>query len=482
MSLIFEKSRKGRIGYSLPDNDVKSDKIEKIIDSRFLRKSTLDLPEVSEPQVVRHYTNLSSKNHHIDKGFYPLGSCTMKYNPKINEYIANKIFFLNLHPNQDESCTQSVLKIIYELQEMLLEITGMDNITLQPAAGSQGEFVGLLLMRKYHELKGRNPSYIIIPETAHGTNPASVILAGYKIKQIGTNHRGRVDVQELESLVDENVAGFMLTQPNTLGLFEDEIERISKIIHKVDGLMYMDGANLNAMVGLARPGDMGFDITHLNLHKTFSTPHGGGGPGAGPIAVKKHLADFLPVPHLEKNKLKKYFWNYNKNHSIGKVHPYYGNFGILIRAYSYLKMLGLEGLEKMSKHAIINANYLKACLSGHYDVPYSNGIMHEFVMSCKEQKDRGASTLEIAKNLLDYNVHPPTIYFPINIPEAMMIEPTESETKDTLDYFISAMLEINKKIDLDLEYIKNAPHTTPVQKLNEVQANRELNIKWKKSE
>ena len=352
----------------------------------------------------------------------------------------------------------------------------MDSTTVQPSAGSQGEYAGILVMSRYHDTKGNKKKTIIIPESAHGTNPASVVLGGYEPVKVGTDSRGRVDVNDLKDKVDVNTAGMMLTQPNTLGLFEDDIIQISEIIHNVDGLMYMDGANLNALLGIARPFDMGFDITHINLHKTFSTPHGGGGPGAGPICVVEKLKDFLPVPRIVKNN-DKFELNYNKK-SIGQLHSFYGNFLVLVRAYSYILSLGDEGLERMSKIAVLNANYLKKKLEQVYDIPFSDGSMHEFVISAVKQKNRGVKALDIAKSLLDYNYHSPTIYFPINIPESIMIEPTESESINTLDEFSRCMIEIDKNIDENPDAILNAPISTPVRRLNETKANREIDVNY----
>ena len=476
--VIFEKSVKGRIGVSLPESDVPEIPFTNTISPELLRDIPAELPEVSEPQVVRHYVNLSVKNHHIDRDFYPLGSCTMKYNPKINDALASLPGFAKIHPNQPVETVQGALHIMYELEQMLLKITGMSNATLQLSAGSQGEFAGILIMKKYHEKNGEKRKYIIIPETAHGTNPASVVLGGFEPREVKSDKRGRVDLEDLKSKLDQEVAGMMLTQPNTLGLFEDEIIEIAKEIHKVGGLMYMDGANLNAMVGLCRPADMNFDILHINLHKTFSTPHGGGGPGSGPIAVVEKLSEFLPVPRLLKNKDGVYKWETDYPESIGRFHSYFGNFGILVRAYVYIRMLGDKGLKAMTRNAIINANYLKHRLQDIYDIPFSEGTMHEFVASGVKQKEKGVKVLDIAKALLDYGFHAPTIYFPNNVPEAMMIEPTESETKETLDRFADVMLEINEKINTDPDTILQAPVNTPVNRLDETKANRELNLRW----
>ena len=478
-SIIFDKSVKGRMGVKLPASQVPSLELSENINTALLREIPAELPEITEPEVVRHFVNLSTKNHHVDKDFYPLGSCTMKYNPKINDVIASMPGFAGLHPDQPEETTQGALQLMYELEQMMIKITGMSRITLQPSAGSQGEFVGILMMKKYHEKNGENRKYIIIPETAHGTNPASVILGGFKTRQVKSDNRGRVDIEDLKSLVDADVAGMMLTQPNTLGLFEDNIEEISSVIHGVGGLMYMDGANLNALVGLARSADMGFDITHINLHKTFSTPHGGGGPGAGPIGVVDKLVPFLPVPMIDKVD-DGYTLNFGTDNSIGRIHTFFGNFGILVRAYVYIRMLGEEGLRDMTKMAILNANYLKARLQDKYEVPFSEGTMHEFVASGIKQKERGIKVLDIAKSLLDYGYHAPTIYFPTNIPEAMMIEPTESETKATLDSFADALLEIDERISTDPNSLKDAPITTPVRRLDETKANREPNLRWTK--
>ena len=476
--VIFEKSVKGRMGIAMPKLDVPKVSLSDSIPSELLRETPANLPEVSEPQVVRHYVNLSVKNHHVDKDLYPLGSCTMKYNPKINDALASLPGFANIHPHQPVKNVQGALHIMYELEQMLLKITGMSAATLQPSAGSQGEFAGILIMKKYHEQNGENRKYIIIPETAHGTNPASVSLGGFKAREVKSDNRGRVDFEDLKSKLDDEVAGMMLTQPNTLGLFEDQIEAISEEVHKVGALMYMDGANMNAVVGLCKPAEMGFDIIHINLHKTFSTPHGGGGPGAGPIAVVEKLAPFLPIPKLIKDDNGKYNWISDLPDSIGRLHSFFGNFGILVRAYVYIKMLGDSGLKSMTRVAIINANYLKNKLKDAYNIPFTEGTLHEFVASGVLQKAKGVKALDIAKALLDYGFYAPTIYFPNNVPEAMMIEPTESETKETLDRFVSALLEINEKINSDPDLIRDAPMTTPVIRLDETKANRELDLRW----
>jgi len=475
--LIFEQSKKGQIGASLPKLDVPEIDLSAVIPKELLRCKPAELPEVSEPEVVRHYTNLSVKNHHVDRDFYPLGSCTMKYNPKVNDTIASLPGFSGLHPLQSDESAQGALCIIWELEQMLKKITGMSMVTLQPSAGAQGEFVGILMMKKYHESKNEDRKYIIMPETAHGTNPASVVFSGYQTRQVATDMRGRVDIEDLKKKLDSDVAGMMLTQPNTLGLFEDSIEEISQLVHDVGGLMYMDGANLNAMIGIVRPADMGFDITHINLHKTFSTPHGGGGPGSGPIAVTEELSPFLPTP-MVKNNNNNFSWDYDYPQSIGPIHGFYGNFGILIRAWAFIKTMGESGLREMTKQAVLNANYLKLRLEEKYHIPYSEGTLHEFVISGTKQKERGIRVLDIAKSLLDYGYHAPTVYFPINVPEAMMIEPTESETKQTLDNFADTLLEIDERIDSEPNSLLDAPVTTPVKRLDETKANREPNLRW----
>jgi glycine dehydrogenase subunit 2 len=449
-----------------------------VLDKSLIRAVPAALPQVSEPQVARHFINLSTKNHHVDKDFYPLGSCTMKYNPKINDAAASFPGFGALHPRQREDHIQGALELTYELEKALIAMTGMSRYTLQPAAGSQGELVGVLIMQKYHTAKDRNRKFVIIPDSAHGTNPASVIMGGFETLKVATDKRGRVDLNDLRAKVNEDVAGMMLTQPNTLGLFEDHIEEITDLIHSVDGLMYMDGANLNALLGLTTPGLMGFDITHINLHKTFSTPHGGGGPGSGPIGVVESLEKFLPRPLVVKDSAGHFSWEHDAPDSIGRVHGYFGNFGMLVRAYAYILALGEEGIRSMTEGAVINANYLISKLKSTFDLPFGEGTMHEFVLSGSRQKERGAKTLDIAKALLDEGFHAPTIYFPLVVPEAIMIEPTESETKATLDRFVEAIESIDRRIDSDIESLTGAPHKTPVRRLDETRANRDLNVRW----
>jgi glycine dehydrogenase subunit 2 len=477
--LIFNLSKSGRRGHFLPECDVPEKKIDDLIDSAYLRKTEAALPEVAENEIVRHYTALSTLNHHVDKAFYPLGSCTMKYNPKINEKMAAMASFAQLHPDQNDETAQGALQILFELQEYLLSITGMSGVSLQPAAGSQGEFVGLLLMQQYHKQKGENRNTILIPDSAHGTNPASAVIAGFKIETLKSNDKGVVDLQHLKEKISPDVAGFMLTNPNTLGVFEHQVKEIKNILESVDAIFYMDGANMNALFGLVRPGDMGFDVMHLNLHKSFSTPHGGGGPGTGPVAVNDKLKPFLPEP-IVKFDGDKYFKHKGSADSIGRVHSFYGNFGLLLRAYVYIRLVGAQGFRDISEHAIINANYLYARLKEHYDLGYDSQPMHEFVLSAEKQKERGAKALDIAKRLLDFGVHPPTVYFPMIVKEAMMIEPTENESKEMLDYFADAMIQIDGEISENTEILHSAPQTTPVKRLDEVGAARNVDVNYYK--
>jgi len=477
---IFEKNSSGRKGYTLPKSDVNL-KLEDCVPQNYLRKEEAKLPEVSELDVMRHFLELSQKNHCIEKGFYPLGSCTMKYNPQVNEVLVRNKGILNLHPFQDEDTVQGALRILFDLQQDLAEISGFSNVTLQPVAGAHGEFTGLKIMRAYHEAKGNShKKKIILPDSAHGTNPASVSLVGYKMVEIKSNEKGMVDIEDLKAHIDDKVAGFMLTNPNTLGIFETQIEEIAKLVHSVDGLMYMDGANFNALMGYIKPGEIGFDIMHYNLHKTFSTPHGGGGPGSGPIGVRSDLAKFLPVPMISKNGNKYYFDYSHKETSIGKVHSFFGNFAVNVRAYIYLKMLGSEGLKRVAENALINANYVMKKLENHYYIPYKDIFcMHEFVANNKWQKEKsGVKTLDLAKRILDKGFHAPTIYFPLIVPEAMMIEPTETESKETLDEFIEAMIEIARESEDNPEILKNAPINTPVKRVDDTLAVRQLNVKF----
>lgn len=479
--LIFELSSPGRKGYSLPQLDCPQKGVEKILPKEFLRENRAELPEVSENDCVRHFTRLSVLNHHIDKGFYPLGSCTMKYNPKLNEQLARLPGFAELHPIQSEEEVQGALELMYHLGEYLSKISGMDKVTLQPAAGAHGELTALLMIRAYHRGNSNPRSKVVIPDSAHGTNPASVSLAGYRTVQIRSNQQGLIDLEELEKNMDEEVAAFMLTNPNTLGLFETNILKVAQIVHSVGAKFYMDGANLNALLGYASPGEMGFDIVHFNFHKTFSTPHGGGGPGGGALGVKEEMVPFLPVPILErKDNSDEFYLGYDHPDSIGKVHSFYGNFGVMVRAFAYIRSLGPEGLMEVAKNAIINANYLKESLKEFYDLPYDATCMHEFVLSGNRQKSLGVRTLDIAKRLLDYGFHAPTIYFPLIVPEALMIEPTESESKEILDAFIEAMKKIAAEAKSNPEVVKSAPHHTPVGRLDEAKAVKELDVRWSK--
>ena len=478
--LIFELSKKGRKSYSLPECDVPEKKLTELVDKDLLRAQKAELPQVSELDVVRHYTNLSRLNYSVDTQFYPLGSCTMKYNPKINEDIASLDGFKNVHPNLPDGAIQGCLELMYDLDGMLCEITGMDKMSLQPAAGAHGELTGLLIMKAYHESRGEGyRNKIIVPDSAHGTNPASAMMIGYDIVEVKSDNRGCVDIDSLRSVVDDKVAGLMLTNPNTLGLFEERIEDIAKIIHGVGGLLYYDGANLNAIMGITRPGDMGFDVVHLNLHKTFSTPHGGGGPGAGPVGVKKDLIPYLPVPLINLSE-EGYYLDYNSPKSIGMVKSFYGNFSVLVKAYTYILSMGADGLKTASYNAVLNANYMMYALKDRYDVPYDRFCMHEFVISAQAQKDKGVDAKDIAKNLIDYGFHPPTVYFPMIVRESLMIEPTETESKETLDKFIGAMLDLARLIDDNSENIKGAPHNAPMKRLDEIQAARRPILKWTK--
>ncbi|MEK4885379.1 aminomethyl-transferring glycine dehydrogenase subunit GcvPB [Bacillus sp. FSL W8-0223] len=479
--LIFEISKSGRIGYSLPELDVPKVDVADILPTQYIRQEEPDLPEVSELEIMRHYTALSKRNHGVDSGFYPLGSCTMKYNPKINEDVARLEGFRHIHPLQDEETVQGSLELMYDLQEHLKEITGMDEVTLQPAAGAHGEWTGLMMIRAYHEARGDDKrTKVIIPDSAHGTNPASATIAGFDTITVKSNEQGLVDLEDLRRVAGEDTAALMLTNPNTLGLFEENILEIAEIIHQVGGKLYYDGANLNAVLSKARPGDMGFDVVHLNLHKTFTGPHGGGGPGSGPVGVKKELIPYLPKPVLTK-KDGIFVWDEDRPYSIGRVKPYYGNFGILVRAYTYIRSMGPDGLKAVSENAVINANYMMRKLAPYYELPYDRHCKHEFVLSGKRQKKLGVRTLDIAKRLLDFGFHPPTIYFPLNVEECLMIEPTETESKETLDSFIEAMIQIAKEAEEQPEIVQEAPHTTVIRRLDETAAARKPILRFKRS-
>jgi len=481
MPLIFERSKPGRIAYSLPAPDVPEVNVADVIPPHLLRRTPAELPEVSELDLIRHYTELSRRNHGIDIGFYPLGSCTMKYNPKVNEDVARLPGFTEVHPLQPEETVQGALALMWHLQEYLAEITGMDAVTLQPAAGAHGEWTGLMMIRAYYEARGEKRTKVLVPDSAHGTNPASATVAGLETVTVPSNERGLVDLEALKRLADENTAALMLTNPNTLGLFEEQIVEIAKIVHDVGSLLYYDGANANAIMGIARPGDMGFDVVHLNLHKTFTTPHGGGGPGAGPVGVKKALIPFLPVPVVVKEG-DRYRLDYDRPQSIGRVKGFYGNFGMLVRAYAYIRTMGPDGLRQVAENAVLNANYLMRRLAPYFDLPYDRHCKHEFVLSGRRQKKLGVRTLDMAKRLLDFGFHPPTIYFPLIVDECLMIEPTETESKETLDAFADAMIQIAKETEENPDIVLSAPHTTVVKRLDEVRAARKPILRWRKSE
>ncbi|MEC9486974.1 MAG: aminomethyl-transferring glycine dehydrogenase subunit GcvPB [Prosthecochloris sp.] len=478
--VIFDLSRKGRRGHRPASPDVPSKPLEEYIPAEFLRREHADLPEVPESEVVRHFIRLSNMNHHVDKDMYPLGSCTMKYNPKINDETSGLAGFTALHPLQPESTVQGALRLMHELAAQLGEIAGMAAVTLQPAAGAHGELTGILTIRKYHESRGSRRTKLLVVDSAHGTNPASAALVGYDTVTVKSNAEGRTDIDDLRSKLDESVAALMLTNPNTLGLFEKDIATIERLVHDNGSLLYMDGANMNALMGITRPGDMGFDIVHYNLHKTFSAPHGGGGPGSGPVGVCEKLVPFLPVPVVERhddNGTTRYTLSADRPSSIGRMMNFHGNFSVMVRAYTYICMLGAEGIRRVSENAIINANYLLGKLTGRYDLPYPGPVMHEFCLSGdRQKKQHNVKTLDIAKRLLDLGFHAPTIYFPLIVSEALMIEPTETETRETLDRFASAMLQIADEAEQDPEMVKNAPQNTPVKRLDEAQASRKLNI------
>lgn len=475
--LIFNLSKEGKCAFSLPESQVPSYEF----DNKYTRMEDAQLPEVSEVDVIRHFTNISRHNYGVDQGFYPLGSCTMKYNPKLNEDVAKLQGFTALHPYQPEYQVQGALKAAYDLQQYLCEITGMSGATLQPAAGAHGEMTGIMIIKAYHQgRKDYKRIKMIVPDSAHGTNPASAATAGYDIVQVKSDDKGLVDIEALSSIMDEETAGLMLTNPNTLGLFESNIKKIAKIVHDMGGLLYYDGANLNAIMGIARPFDMGFDVVHLNLHKTMSTPHGGGGPGSGPVCVRKDLIKYLPKPVISKNN-DGYFLDYDRKESIGRVRAFYGNYLVYIRALTYILTMGPEGLKKASETAVLNANYIMAGVKDNFMIPYDRFCMHEFVLSGSNQKDNyGVSTLDMAKRLLDYGYHPPTIYFPMIVHEGMMIEPTETESKETLDEFIQVMNKIAKEAEEDADLLHNSPHTTYVRRLDEVAAARNPVLKWEK--
>lgn len=471
MKTIFEKSN-GTDGINLTDEKINIDFLPK----NLCRTADTNLPQLSELDVMRHYKELSDLNFCIEQGFYPLGSCTMKYNPKVNELLASLDGF-NIHPNVSDDMAQGALKLMYNLQSSLLKISGMDAITLKPSAGAHGEMTGMMIIRKYFDSIGEKRTKVIIPDSAHGTNPASAKMSGFDIVEIRSNEKGQVDIDALKSVLDRDVAAIMMTNPNTLGIFEENVEEISRLMHENGSLLYYDGANFNAIMGYTNPKLMGFDVVHLNLHKTFSTPHGGGGPGAGPVAVVEKLKDYLPTPIVDFDG-EKYFRNYDLKNSIGSVKDFYGNFSVLVKAYAYILMMG-KNLKHASENAVLNANYLKEKLKKYYDLPYDEPCMHEFVLSGERQKhESGVSTLNIAKALMDGNTHPPTVYFPLIVHEAIMIEPTESEHKEMLDDFVETMIQIAQTAKENPEEILSAPHTTPVKKIDEVQAARHPDLKY----
>jgi glycine dehydrogenase subunit 2 len=483
--LIFEESRCGRTSFSLPALDVPAQPIESLI-PRDLLRTELNLPELSELDVVRHFTRLSQLNYGVDSGFYPLGSCTMKYNPKVNEVVASMPGFTDAHPLQDEKEIQGLLELLYNFEQYLCAIFGYNAFTLQPAAGAHGELTALMMIKAYHnkmsnekcKIKNECRNKIIIPDSSHGTNPASVSMVGYQSVVIKSNGRGNIDLDALKKVVGDDTAGLMLTNPNTLGLFDEHILEIAEIIHKAGGLLYYDGANANATLGVCRPADLGFDVAHFNLHKTFSTPHGGGGPGSGPVGVNKKLEPFLPVPRIVKENSSFIIRHSSFPQSIGRVHSFHGNVNVIIKAYAYIRSLGAEGLKDVAENAVLNANYMMSRLKEYYYLPYDRTCQHEFVISAKWQKEKsGVKALDIAKRLLDYGFHPPTIYFPLIVEEALMIEPTETESKETLDAFCDAMIAIAKECETNPDLVKNAPYSTPVKRLDEAKAARELNLR-----
>lgn len=477
---IFEKSVTGRVGFKLPKSDIEKKGFE--LPSHMIRQRPLNLPEVSEPDVVRHYTELAGKNYSVDKGFYPLGSCTMKYNPKVNEYTAALEGFTQIHPYQPWEFTQGALKLIFELKQLLCEITGMDEMTLQPAAGAHGELTGMLIARAYHLSRKDTKRHIaLVPDSAHGTNPASAAMAGFDVIELKSTEDGLVDLEELKRYLNDEVAVLMLTNPNTLGLFEKDILQIAEMVHKAGALLYYDGANLNAIMGKVRPGDIGFDIVHLNLHKTFSTPHGMGGPGSGPVGVKSFLAEFLPTPLIKKVD-GKYYPDFDLPKSIGRVRSFYGNFSVLVKAYTYILMMGKDGLTHASQMAVLNANYLRTLISKFLKIASPRMCMHEFVVDGSDfVKETGVKILDVAKRLLDYGVHAPTVYFPLIVHEDLMIEPTETESKDTLDRFAAILKTIVEEAKTNPELVKNAPHKTPVRRLDDVTATKKPVYRWRKT-
>ncbi len=475
-SLIFQKSTPGHRAYFLPDCDVPEVPLEELVPAEMKRSQEPRLPQVSEVTVARHFTRLSNLNYGVDTGFYPLGSCTMKYNPKVNEAMARLPGFSWLHPYQPSETVQGVLQLMHELDVYLAEITGMDKMTLQPAAGAHGELTGMKIIMAYHQKRGdHRRNVVIVPDSAHGTNPATARMTGCKVVEIKSASNGEMDLDALKAAVNEETAALMLTNPNTLGLYESQIRDIAKTVHDAGGLLYYDGANANAIMGITRPGDMGFDVVHLNLHKTFSTPHGGGGPGAGPVGVKDFLRAFLPKPTVEYDVHQdRYYFDEERPDSIGRMRSFHGNFGVLVRAYTYIRALGSEGLEDASRMAVLNANYLKTLVSEHFEIAHPDVLTkHEFIATSARQQKNGVRTMDIAKRLLDYGYHPPTIYFPLNVDEAMMFEPTETESVQTMEEFAAVLGTIARECEEDPELVKTAPHNTVIGRPDEVKAAKE---------
>ncbi len=478
MKLVFEKSVPGRRGLRVSASDVPT---SIHLRKDLLREKDAALPELSELDVVRHFTELSRRNFGVDTNFYPLGSCTMKYNPKVCERIAAYPGFAHLHPLLPQlrgggMLTQGALEVLYEMDMLLREICGMSAFTMQPMAGAHGELTGIMMMAAYHRDRGNKKSIVLVPDSAHGTNPASAAIAGYTVKTVPSDETGVMSMTALKEMLSDDVAGLMLTSPNTLGLFNPHVKEICNLIHSVDGLAYYDGANLNAIVGKVRPGDLGFDIVHLNLHKTFATPHGGGGPGAGPVGVVEKLTDYLPVSTVIKRQDGTFALDYDRPKTIGYIAPFYGNFAVVLRAYVYILMLGRKGLPRVAENAVLNANYIKEKLRPYYEVPYPQTCKHECVLSASRQAKHGVHALDLAKGLIDAGFHPPTMYFPLIVKEALMIEPTECESKETLDAFIDTMIELARLAETDPERLKKAPITTPIGRLDETAAARNVNI------
>jgi glycine dehydrogenase subunit 2 len=476
--LLFDRSSPGRIGVTVPDAGVDERPLDELLPDGLLREEIDDLPELSEVDVVRHFTRISRKNYALDLGLYPLGSCTMKYNPRINEEVARLPGFAASHPMQPASTVQGNLELFWQLEQALIALTGLSRVSLHPAAGAHGEFAGIVMARAALDRRGEARKYVLIPDSAHGTNPASARFAGFEVQELLSNERGTLDLADLERAMTDEVAALMLTVPNTLGVFEDQIRQIAEIVHGKGGFLYCDGANFNAFVGKARPGDMGIDVLHMNLHKTFTTPHGGGGPGAGPVGVGDELVPFLPVPTVERGE-DGFYLDFDRPDSIGRIRSFHAQFGMLVRALTYIYSMGGEGLAQVAENAVLNANYLRKGLDGTYHLPYRSPSMHEVVFSDKIQHEHGVSTLDIAKRLMDYGFHPPTIYFPLIVSGALMIEPTETVGKNELDHFVEAMLAISREAEEGPELVKGAPYTTPVRRCDEARAARHPVLRWR---